>query len=135
MGIEQIRISAAIRIFGNLAVFRQQTKHILDNLESVVAIEHTSPEIYLPTQTPTCSHISTLVQRIRSSSKEFRMRIWRDLVRRIQAIEMRYMSVFVLWIIGINHPLLQLSVTSNLHWRQLCYCIAKHCGIYNIVES
>ena len=45
------------------------------------------------------------------------------------------MTVLILWIITIYQPLLQLAITSYLHWWQLGNRIGKHCGIYDIVES
>ena len=73
MGIKEVWIGTAVGILSCSTIIRQQMQHILDNLEGMVAIEHTCPEIRLPSQTPTRSHITTLVQRIRSSGKEFGM--------------------------------------------------------------
>ena len=39
----------------------------------MVTIKHTSPEVYLPTETPSRGHITTLIQGIGSSCKQFRM--------------------------------------------------------------
>ncbi len=50
MGIEEIRIGSAIRILLCLRIRWQQTKHIADDSESMIAIEHACPEVRLPTR-------------------------------------------------------------------------------------
>lgn len=54
-----------------------------------------------------------------SSMEQFRMRERRNLIGWIQSIEMRDMAMFILRIIRIHKPLLQLSVLSYLHRRNL----------------
>ena len=107
MGIEEIRIGSAIRIFLCLRIRWQQTKHIADDSESMIAIEHTCPEVRFPTQTPARSLVATMLQSGGSSMEQFRMRERRD------------MAMFILRIIRIHKPLLQLSVLSYLHRRNL----------------
>ena len=65
MGIKQVRIGTTMA--SPLHRVRNQRQHILDDAEGVVAIQHTRPEVNLPAQAPTCSHITTLLQRIGSS--------------------------------------------------------------------
>ena len=48
---------------------------------------------------------------------------------------MRYMTMLVFWIVAIDKPLLQLPISTYLHWWQLCYGIAEHCCINNIIIS
>ena len=119
MGIEEIRIGSAIRIFLCLRIRWQQTKHIADDSESMIAIEHTCPEVRFPTQTPARSLVATMLQSGGSSMEQFRMRERRNLIGWIQSIEMRDMAMFILRIIRIHKPLLQLSVLSYLHRRNL----------------
>ena len=47
------------------------------------------------------------------------MGIWGNLIRGIESVEVRDMTMLVFRIITVPQPLLQLSVTSNLHGRQL----------------
>ena len=119
MGIEEIRIGSAIRIFLCLRIRWQQTKHIADDSESMIAIEHTCPEVRFPTQTPARSLVATMLQSGGSSMEQFRMRERRNLIGWIQSIEMRDMAMLILRIIRIYKPLLQLSVLSYLHRRNL----------------
>src|SRR5574344_1568876 len=66
MGIKEVGICSAIVIILCHGVAGQQTEHIANDIKSMVAIEHTSPEIYLPTNTPTSSHVATLQQCVTS---------------------------------------------------------------------
>ena len=45
------------------------------------------------------------------------------------------MTMFILWIVTVNKPLLQLPISTYLHGWQLCYGIAEHCCINNIIIS
>ena len=127
MRIEEVRIGTSVRMAAHRTVVRQQMQHVLDDLKGVVAVEHTRPEVDLPTQTPTRCHIATLVQRIGSSGEEVRMRIGRYLIRGIETIEMGDMTVLVLGVVAINHPLLQLAIATNLHRRQAFQGCTERC--------
>ena len=70
MGIEEVRIGASLRILACLRVVGQQMQHVLDDLESMVAVEHTCPEVGFPSQTPACSLVATLVQRVSGSCEQ-----------------------------------------------------------------
>ena len=85
----------------------------------MVTIEHTSPEVGLPTKAPTRGHIATLLQCVGSSRKQVGMRVGRDLVGGIETIEMGDVTVFITGIVGIDEPLLQLTIAANLHGRKL----------------
>ena len=84
VGIEQVGIGAATR--SPLNGVGNQGEHVLDNLQGMVAVEHTSPEIGLPAKTPARRHVATLLQRGGSGSKQFRMRIGRNLVRGVESV-------------------------------------------------
>ena len=118
MGIKKIGERTPLRILEGSALGRQQPQHILDDTESMVAVLHTRPEIYLPAQTPTCSHIASLLKGYTCSLEEFRMGIGGYLIAGIKSVEMRDMTMFVLRIITIDKPFLQLSVLAHLHRRQ-----------------
>src|SRR5690606_21377094 len=60
-----------------------------------------------------------MYQRGSSCISKFRSTQWSYLIRWEHTIEVRYMTVFVIWIIPVVHPLLQLSMLTNLHRRQL----------------
>ena len=120
MGVEEVRIGAAVGILLYAAVVGQQVEHVGDDLQGVVAIEHTRPEVYLPAQAPARGHIATLGERGGSCGKEFGMGVGRDLIGGVKAVEMRDVAVVVLGVVGIDEPLLQLSVLPYLHWWQGC---------------
>ena len=122
MGIEEVGISPSILILWIPLVFfsRQQGQHIADNLEGMVAIQHTGPEVCLPSQAPSCGLVSTLPQRIGCRMEKLRMRIWGDLIGWIQTIKMRDVAMLIMRVIGIHQPFLQLSVLSHLHrWQTI----------------
>ena len=119
MGIKEIRIGSSLRIFLYLRIRWQQAKHIADDSESMIAIEHACPEVRLPTQTPARSLVATMLQSSGCGMEQFRMRERRNLIGWIQSIEMRDMAMLILRIIRIHKPLLQLSVLSYLHRRNL----------------
>ena len=75
MGIEEVWISAAIRMLTCRTVVWQQVQHILDNRKGMVTIEHAGPEIGLPAKTPARSHVATLVQRISCCGEEVKMAV------------------------------------------------------------
>ena len=85
----------------------------------MIAIEHACPEVRLPTQTPARSLVTTMLQSGGCGMEQFWMRKRRNLIGWIQSIEMRNMAMLILRIIRIHKPLLQLSVLSYLHWRNL----------------
>ena len=70
MSVEEIRIGASIGIFLGHGVTRQQREHIADNLEGMVAVEHTRPEIYFPSYAPSSGHIATLDERVACSLEQ-----------------------------------------------------------------
>ena len=131
MGIKQVGIGTATA--PPLCGAGYHVQHVLDNLKGMVTILHTCPEVDLPTQTPASSHIAALVQGVSRSGKQIGMTVGRYLVRRIQAVQMRYMAMLIFWIIAINQPLLQLSVSTYLHRWQLGNGIAQHGGINHII--
>ena len=118
MGIEEVGIGAAIGIGARLAIIGKKTEHVGDNLEGVVTIEHTRPEIDLPSQAPTCCHVTTLIQGISCSSEEVGVSVGGHLVGGIESVEMRDMTMLILGIVGILKSLLQLSMTTYLHGRK-----------------
>ena len=119
MGIEEVRIGTTIGELAGLAVIRQQVQHVLDNREGVVTVEHTCPEVGLPAETPSRSHVATLVQGICSGGKEVGMAIRRNLVRGVKSIKVRDVTVLVLRVVTVDEPLLQLTVAAYLHGRQV----------------
>ena len=118
MGIEEIGERTTLGILEGSAFRRQQPQHVLDDAESMVAVLHTCPEVDFPAQTPARGHITALLQGDGSSLEEFGMGIGGYLIAGIKSVEMRDMAVFVLRIITVNKPFLQLSVLSHLHRRQ-----------------
>ena len=118
MGIEEVGISPAVGIILSHGIAWQQTEHVAYYFEGVVAIEHTCPEIYLPTDAPSRSHVATLDECVAGSLEEKGRLGGRNLVARIEPVEMRYMTVSILWVIGIHKPLLHLVMTAYLHGRQ-----------------
>ena len=118
MGVEQIGIGTTIGYLLGHLVVGQQMKHVGDNLEGMVAIEHACPEIGFPPQAPSCGHVASLQQGVAGSGKELRMLVGRYLIGGIESIEMRDVAVLVLGVVGILEPLLQLSVTAYLHGRK-----------------
>ena len=89
MGIEKVGVGTSVRMShdGLPILAGQDVKHVFDNLECMVAIEHACPEVGLPTQTPASSHVATLLQGVRSGREEFWMTVWGDLIGRIESIE------------------------------------------------
>ena len=65
----------------------------------------------------TSSLVTTLLECHTSSLPEVRSRVRRNLIGRIQAIEMRDVTVFITWIIQILTPLLKLTILTHLHRR------------------
>ena len=47
------------------------------------------------------------------------MAVGRNLIARIETIEMRNVTMVVGWVVEVAEPLLQLSLLTNLHRRQL----------------
>ena len=125
MGIEEIGERASFGILEGSALGRQQPQHVLDDAESMVTVLHTCPEINLPAQTPARGHIATLLQGDGSGTEEFRMTIGRNLIAGIKSVEMGDVAVFVLGIITVNKPFLQLSVLAHLHRRQQGNSLSK----------
>src|SRR5574344_899059 len=122
MRIKQVGIGSSLGVFLLHVIIRQDMQHVLDNLQCMVTILHSGPEIGFPTQTPSSSHITTLYQGGTGSLKEFGMCIGRYLIRWIESIEMGDMTVVVLRGIPVLQPFLQLSVLSHLHRGQSCQC-------------
>ena len=106
MGVEQVGVGATVGIFAHRPVVGQQMKHVPDDAESVVAVEHAGPEVDLPTETPARSHVTTLVQSVGSSREEVGVGVRRNLIRGIESIEVGDMAVLVLGVVTILHPLL-----------------------------
>ena len=121
MSVEEVGIGAAVGMLAGSTVVGQQVQHVLDNREGVVAVEHASPEVGLPSQAPSRRHVASLVQRIGSGSEEVGMTIGRDLVRRIQAVEVGDVAMLVAWVVTVDEPFLQLSVAANLHGWEIGY--------------
>ena len=119
MRIKEVRIGTSVGILPCTTVVGQQMEHIRQDLQSMVTIKHSCPEIYLPAQAPTRGHIATLCQRCGSSREQFRMLVGRNLVRRIESIEMGDVTMLVPRVVGINQPLLQLTILANLHRREI----------------
>ena len=119
MGIKQIGIGTSVGILSHLPVFRQNAEHILDNQEGMVAVQQTSPQIGLPPQAPTCCLVTTLCQCGGSSRIQVGMRKRRYLIGGVQPIEVRHMTMLVVGIVTVPQPLLQLTMLTNLHGRQL----------------
>ena len=115
MRIKEVRISAPFGIFFHLLIGRQEFEHVGDDLEGMVAIEHTCPEVRLPSQAPSCCHVATLGQCGGCGMEKLRMREWGDLVGWIQAIQVRNVTMLVLWVVAIYQPFHQLSILSYLH--------------------
>ena len=84
----------------------------------MVAVEHTGPEVDLPAETPARGHVTTLVQGVGGGGEEVGVGVWRDLVRGIEAVEVGDVTVLVLGVVAVLHPLLQLAVTAYLHGRE-----------------
>ena len=114
--IEEVGIGAAPR--APLYIVGDLREHVLDNLEGVVAVEHARPEVDLPAQTPASGHIAALLQGIGCSREKFKVAEGRNLVGRIEAIEVGDVAVLVLGIVTVDEPLLQLAVLAYLHRRE-----------------
>ena len=80
MSVKEVGICPAIRIFLCNCVAGQQTEHITDDIKGMIAVEHTSPEVYLPSNTPSRSHVATLDKRVACSLEELGIEIRRNLI-------------------------------------------------------
>ena len=127
MRVEEVGISPAVASLGTPhgAVGRKQGEHVGYYLERMVAVEEPCPEVYLPAETPPCRHVSPLFEGDPSRIEEFGRRERADLGGRIQSVEMRYVPVLVIGIVGIVHPFLQLPVLSHFHRRQQSQGVAQ----------
>ena len=70
MGIEEVRICSAVGIILCHRVAWQQAEHVANDFEGVVAIEHTCPEVYLPTDAPASGHVAALDESVAGSLEE-----------------------------------------------------------------
>ena len=129
MGAEEIGIGTSRRITPRLSVVGQQVQHITDYLIGVVAILHTGPEVDLPADAPTRSHVAALQQRLLCRLEELRMGVWRYLVARIETVEVRYVAVLVARVVQILQPLLKLVVAPDAHRSQTADHTAQRVGI------
>ena len=48
VSVEEVRIGASLRIFLGPAVVGQEMQHIGDDLQCMITVEHTCPEVDLP---------------------------------------------------------------------------------------
>ena len=72
--IKQIGIGTAFGKFPHFVVARKNTKHVLYNFISMITVEHTCPEVYFPTDTPTCRSVTPLQKCVFSCLKKFGMK-------------------------------------------------------------
>ena len=137
MSIEEIGEGTSIGIFLDVVIRfgGQEFEHVAQDGHSMVAIEHTSPEAYLPTQTPACCFITTILEGLLGSSKEFVVGIRTNLVGREESIEVRDVTMMIFTAISINEPLLQLLATAYLHRRQLSQCLFECLLISSILAQ
>ncbi len=113
MRIKEVVICSATSF---ICTYRRQL--VLNKFIGMIAILHPCPPIDFPTHAPPGWYIATLNQCILSSTVKFRSAVRRYLVGRKQTIEMRNMPVMIVWIINIIKPFLQLTILTNMHWRQ-----------------
>ena len=120
MCIEQIRISTSIASARtpHRCISGKERKHIRNNLECMVPIPKPCPEIDFPSKTPAGSHIPPLLKSHLGGIEKLRCIKGIYLIGRIKPVQMRYMTMFVVRIISILHPLLKLSEAADLHRRQ-----------------
>ena len=67
-----------------------------------------------------------------SGAEELRMAERRNLIARVQPVEMRDMAVLVFRIVTVLQPFLQLTVATYLHGRQqseLLLCLVAECRV------
>ena len=74
--IKEVGVGTAVGILTGGIVGWQQAEHVLQDGESMGAVEHTCPETDLPSQTPACGSITTVCQGLLGSSIEFVMVEW-----------------------------------------------------------
>ncbi len=83
----------------------------------VVAIQQARPEINFPSHRPAGTVITTKQQGLFGGIKEFRRAAPGDFVAGMQSPEVRHMAVFLVRVVLVFQPFLQLAVLSDLIWR------------------
>ena len=63
MSIEKIRVDTPVGIFFCKGIARQQIQHVVDDRQGMIAVKHPCPEVDLPSEAPSGSHIPTLQER------------------------------------------------------------------------
>ena len=122
MSVEEIRICTAL---APEACASCRSELIGNELVCSVSVEKTSPKAYLPSHRPSCCWVTTVIQRVAGCRKELRSSPRRNLVAREKAVKMRYMAMVVIRIVPVMHPLLKLSMLSDLHRSHLFHSCCK----------
>jgi len=116
---EQVGVGSSVGELPGLRVVGKEVEHVLDDSEGMVAVEHSCPEICLPSEAPSGSHVASRLEGDGGCREEVGMAVGRDLVGGVEAVEMRDVAVLVLGIVGIDEPFLQLPVAAYLHGWEL----------------
>ncbi len=122
MRTEQIRESTATMTSRRSIDSRMQ--QTLEEFPGTVSVAQTSPEVYLPSTTPTGTPVSTTVQGHPAGFGKLGGSVRRNLVSRMQTVEMGNMAVVHIHFLIIFQPFLQVSVLTDLHgWEFLQVCL------------
>ena len=119
MRIEEVGEGASIGIFSLHTLVGKNAQHVADDLERMVSVLHTRPEVGLPAKAPSRGLIAALFERLACCGKELGSTRGADLIRWIKAVEMRDVTMLVVRIVDVFQPFLQLSILAHLHRRQL----------------
>ena len=135
MGIKHICIRAAVgRSDCHIRV--EQDKLVLKNLHGMVSIKHTCPHGFLPSHRPSAGSIATSDKTLVYCLIKCSVFVWRNLIARISAPEMRQMTMRRILSIPVFLPFLYLSVFTNLPWSNLCLqSIKSICEIRILTKS
>jgi len=112
MGVEEVGIGAAspgVDFFVDLDGAEEEFYHII----GMVAIEEACPEVDFPRQAPSRTFIAPEEERLAGGFHQFRGAVPGNFATRVDGPEVGDVAVFVVGIIFVFHPFLQLTVPAD----------------------